>query len=74
MFLSYWSCVKYIYVVKLDSKIYQTKKNTNAVVLTNVEVFASSNDIPAVDGVIRNLQYSSEDTTGFSYIGKLSTV
>ena len=57
----------------MDNKIYGTYINTSPQELTNVDVYGSNNALPALDGVMRNLEISSVDTTGFSYVGKLTS-
>ena len=68
------SLSQYVYIVKMDNKIYGTYINTSPQELTNVDVYGSNNALPALDGVMRNLEISSVDTTGFSYVGKLNSV
>ena len=63
--------LQYVYIVKMDNKIYGTQINTSPQELTNVDVYGSNNHLPALDGVMRNLEISSVDTTGYSYVGKL---
>ena len=58
----------------MDNKIYGTYINTSPQELTNVDVYGSNNALPALDGVMRNLEISSVDTTGFSYVGKLNSI
>ena len=62
--------MQYIYVVKLDNKIHLTVENTSPQELSDAPVYVSSDDATPLDGLVRNLVYSSEETTGCSYIGE----
>ena len=59
-------------MVKLDDTIHKTVENTSPQELSNVDVYLSNSRSDPFLGEVRNMVYSSEDTTGCSYLGKLS--
>ena len=61
-------------MVKLDNTIHETVENTSPQELSNVNVYLSNSGDDPLNGVVKNLVYSSEDTTGCSYLGKIRGV
>ena len=59
-------------MVKLDQKIHETVENTSPQEVSNAKVYLSNSGDDPLNGVVKNLVYSSEDTTGCSYIGQIS--